>query len=877
LANVVAEGDERPGRPGGAVVFAEPGVGKTRLVREALDWAAEHGHPTAWAVATRSSAMTPYAALAHLAPDLSFDGHEDALSLHREFVAVLHPGEGGRRLVLAVDDSHLLDAGSAALLLRLVLSGSVTLLATARRGESLSDSVTVLWKDGLCRRLDLQRFSLVEAAELIRAALGGDVALGEVERLAQASGGNALFVRELVLAAVGTGSLRQVDGVWRWDGRIPLTPRLVDAVGQRMEGLSAPDRSALSLIALGDPLPLTVAERLAEPSVLTALETAGLVRVDDDRGRASCRLGHPLYGEVLLDGLGIVGCRSLMRVLADALEQQSEMYGEDAMRIAMWRLEAGAEVSAPMLMSAAATAIGAFDHPLAERLARGALDRGGGLAAAVVLGRALNGQNRFEEAEATLAEAEPAALAHSDEQLCRDYLDARFAALFDGLSRPDDALGMLLRTVAARDEPGTRHLAVGYHAHILVDAGRLREAVDVANTVLDDTGADDASVMLCAASKGQALIDLGLTRSAGPERATLRSLAAPGLPRSGRAAMIAAMQELQCTFFEGRMNELVAQLEAYQAALADSRDDAQRGLVSMSLGLTHLQRGTAVSARRCLHEAIAALGSADFAGTRAWTFAALAQAEALLGAVDAARSAREASRAFMLTGRTSRYERDFVTADALIAMAEGRLTHAAEIALDGVSRAGELQLARAGILHVALRMGAPLSRVLGPLEAIVQVSEAELPRLYLAHAAALAAEDGAALEQVAERFESLGMWLLAAESAASASAAHARRGVRSGADRAAARSAVLAARCEGARTAGLTVSSPLQPLSRREREVARLAASGLSNAAIAAQLTVSVRTVESHLYQAFGKLGVARREDLDAVLAPPAKRSCVDQ
>jgi DNA-binding NarL/FixJ family response regulator len=49
--------------------------------------------------------------------------------------------------------------------------------------------------------------------------------------------------------------------------------------------------------------------------------------------------------------------------------------------------------------------------------------------------------------------------------------------------------------------------------------------------------------------------------------------------------------------------------------------------------------------------------------------------------------------------------------------------------------------------------------------------------------------------------------------------------------------------------------------------VAALAAAGLSNREIAQRLVVSVRTVESHLYRACGKLGVADREGLAAVLA----------
>jgi DNA-binding CsgD family transcriptional regulator len=58
-------------------------------------------------------------------------------------------------------------------------------------------------------------------------------------------------------------------------------------------------------------------------------------------------------------------------------------------------------------------------------------------------------------------------------------------------------------------------------------------------------------------------------------------------------------------------------------------------------------------------------------------------------------------------------------------------------------------------------------------------------------------------------------------------------------------------------------------LSRRQREVALLAAQGATNAEIADALSLSVRTVESHLYAAFAKLGLTGREELSAVLVGP--------
>jgi DNA-binding CsgD family transcriptional regulator len=57
------------------------------------------------------------------------------------------------------------------------------------------------------------------------------------------------------------------------------------------------------------------------------------------------------------------------------------------------------------------------------------------------------------------------------------------------------------------------------------------------------------------------------------------------------------------------------------------------------------------------------------------------------------------------------------------------------------------------------------------------------------------------------------------------------------------------------------VAQPL-PITAREREIVMLAADGLSNRAIAERLSVSVRTVEGHVYRIFAKLGIERREQL---------------
>ena len=72
--------------------------------------------------------------------------------------------------------------------------------------------------------------------------------------------------------------------------------------------------------------------------------------------------------------------------------------------------------------------------------------------------------------------------------------------------------------------------------------------------------------------------------------------------------------------------------------------------------------------------------------------------------------------------------------------------------------------------------------------------------------------------------------------------------------------------CDGPRPLGLTVTLAAPTLTRREREVALLAQTGLSSQAIAERLYLSVRTVDSHLARTYNKLGIAGRRELGAAL-----------
>ncbi|WP_434449449.1 LuxR C-terminal-related transcriptional regulator [Lentzea sp. E54] len=154
------------------------------------------------------------------------------------------------------------------------------------------------------------------------------------------------------------------------------------------------------------------------------------------------------------------------------------------------------------------------------------------------------------------------------------------------------------------------------------------------------------------------------------------------------------------------------------------------------------------------------------------------------------------------------------------------------------------------LLHDAVRLG-HAADALERLRELASTTTGLLVPVYAAHAEALVRNDSAALVEVAARFEEAGFMLHAAEAAAES-------GNRALFGR-------LIGLCEGARTPALARMT-LAPLTQREREVAVLAARGLTNKEIAESLVISVRTVDNHLSNAYSKLGIASRGELALVL-----------
>ena len=149
FADVLADGTRSA-----VVLVGLAGAGKSRLAAECLDVAETRGLATGRVKASAAARRLPFGALAPLLPSFEGPGLEPTDMLRRAMDAVVALGQG-RRLVLLVDDAHLLDDASATLVLHLVAARSVFVVATVRSEGPAPEAVVALWKDELAERIEV--------------------------------------------------------------------------------------------------------------------------------------------------------------------------------------------------------------------------------------------------------------------------------------------------------------------------------------------------------------------------------------------------------------------------------------------------------------------------------------------------------------------------------------------------------------------------------------------------------------------------------------------------------------------------------------------------------------------------------------------------
>ncbi|MET9229637.1 LuxR C-terminal-related transcriptional regulator [Lentzea sp. NPDC003310] len=820
---------------GGAALVGPAGVGKTRLADEVVARLEHAGLVVRRCYATVATSAIPFGAMAAMLP-------ADLRSANPLGRAVEHLLAERQPLVIVVDDAHLLDDASIALLHHVIRHGHARVLVTSRPGER-----TELWQEGLLRRYPLGDLSRAESDLLLERALNGPVDTRSAALLWSVSAGNPLYLRELVVSGRAIGAWRADDGIWAWHGEIDLAGRLGELVRTNLGRLEPPHRHALELLAYSEPAELDLLASVVREEVLDDLETRSLIRVEASGRRTVVRLGHPLYGSLLRTTCPTLRARSHQRALATALEATGARRREDPMRIATWRLDSGSPISVDLLAAAADQAWAAGDAALAERLCRGAVEAGGLNRVGHVFGQVLMHGHDPARAETTLADVMAAPL--SAEDLSR-LAATRAMNLHFGLADADAAT----KTLDAADTPSL--------------TGDAREWLQVVRVILDAQHTHVATVLERTHQPVAPHLSVHMQRT--------RALC---LLHAGRYSEvtdeIAAYEPVDSTPDDGALRmrcfalafaSRLAEAEALALTMYDRPFDelAFTGATSLYsvLSFCARMRGNGTQALRLAREGTPKSSTTPLIFD-AIALANLAASAALTGdttlAQQAQARAEQARRpAWRLAGTTVSVTRSWVLA------ATGQTKAAADAAMAAANECASLGAhgSEAMALHDAARLGLNTSH---RLTALTATMDDPMTAAYAAHATALAHASPSALEATATSFQQLGATLHAAEALAAATRLHRTRGNLHAASRTSARQALLTHDFDGARTPVLRTDG-LTHLTRRQAEVAHLATSGLTNQQIAERLHTSKRTVDNHLHAIYGVLGVTGREELRTVL-----------
>lgn len=835
---------------GGALVVGAVGVGKTRLVAESVSELDPERYAVTWVFGTSATSAISLGAFAAFG-SAAMPGVDTVAAL----LASLLAEAGGRRLVLAVDDAHLLDRASIAVVEQLVLQHHASFVLTARVDGSLDLLARLSTVDGAVR-LDLAELAEDDLGRLVERMLDGATSRSLRRRLWAATKGNPLLLRLLVQAARASSVIRRVADTWIWDGPLVVDQRLTEVVNAQLGVRSEDEHHLLELLAFGEPLPLNAIARLAGVDAVAALEALDLIRIDGSGADSPLWLSHPIYGEVLR-----AQCRSRqaarLRVeLADGLGASGADSPHDRLRTAVWLLDADAAAPSEFWLDAARLAWARLDAGLAGRLARRAIGLGAEPAAVEALVRCLMHEGHGHEAETLLSAAR--ARAAGPERPLLDLMSAY--NLHFGLGESDRAAALLARPLACRDAP-VRLRAELLDCYITSCRGRTADALAATDRLLREPVrqhglADEVSLL-----RAQMLMLRGQWRDAAAITTALRDGAQP----AAGTEQVPVRAVLGWVEADVAMSAL--QFEAAELAATRGLEAVQRW--SYGVELFAALAAAAVRNRGRIRDALRwSQESAPFeqvpgrhSSATSMVLAERAHAYALLGQAD--RAAAELARA-QTCARPSWQCPEFVVeiAQPWVIASAGDVAAAIEVALRLADKAGRLQAwhYEAIALHDATRLGGA-ARAVARLGELTTIVDGPAIHLYAAHAQALAASDPLGLEQVGRDFADVDMPLPAAEATARVADLHQRAGDGRLAEVMRGRARRYLASCQGARTPALA-GLRMPELTARERQIADLAASGLTNPQIAEQLQLSRRTIENRLYVAYTKLGISGRGEL---------------
>ena len=374
------------------LVSGEPGIGKTRFMRELSTHAeltggrvlvgacyAEGGAPYSPFAQILRKALESGAAkgngadlnlpvfvladLLRMAPELKpyypdvppdppLEPEAEQQRLFESVVAFCSTLSESAPLMLVVDDAHWADSGSLSLmrhLARRIREKRVLLLATYREVEldearPFNEVLLDLNRERLARRVKLSRLSREQTKALLTALFEDEIAPEFLDGVFRETEGNPFFVEEVCKTLVESGKLYYEDGEWHRPSmdelEIPQSVKV--AIQARVSSMPEEHQETLRMAAiLGrefDYDTLAAASDLDESALIEALEAAERAQLIDEAGGVKFEFVHALIPTTLVESIHTLRRRIMHREAAAAIEK---LRPEDYEALAYHHGEAG--------------------------------------------------------------------------------------------------------------------------------------------------------------------------------------------------------------------------------------------------------------------------------------------------------------------------------------------------------------------------------------------------------------------------------------------------------------------------------------------------------------------------------------------------------
>jgi DNA-binding NarL/FixJ family response regulator len=904
----------RAGAGGSAFVVGEAGIGKTRLLGEVaaegrqlgvavLSGRAPVTTPVAFSViaeALRSwirvqpdvAPLPPFdAGLRLVLPEWPADadapsGLSDAqlrlLALEGVVRLISRIADDANGALVLLDDVHAADADSVEAMRYLVSAAPPRVLLVAalrsREGALAQDVARSLQRDAGATVFDLEPLGRRAVSELLGALLDRDPPTELVDDVCARTDGVPLLVEELLEAHLQSGSVHVADDGARWRGGATVVSSTVrDAVVARLDRLTKAQRAVVTAAAvLADFEPQVLSAVSGESGLLVSDAVAAAIEVGLlETVGGSVAFRHALIRDAVLDAAVPHALQVVHERAAAALDVEAADVTTLERRATHLEALDDGDRAAELLTAAASlrlrehALLGAED--LAARafaLARSPETR---RAASDVLAEVLSVQGRWTDA---LAIDETADREYGEDEVRR----RRMASCAIEAARPEVARELVARAITMGDTSPQIHVVAG---RVAMAAGRADEALAAAELALASAGDD-------AAARGAAL-DL---QARAYDFAGRRDDARATWNRQAEEAAAAGLTDLRV-----RAVVQLGKLEVFEGAppqrLYEAVDVAreagalvEQAWAEENLGIALIVQGDPRAGLRFLDDAIPRARALRL-DQLPYLLVARGGASAMLGRADAedffaeaeqlAPTADLAIHSYGIRADTAFYEGRYDDAlswseqcVALIESSPGGMPSDAPCwvvwALAALGRKTDarraLEEARARPDDLARWHGRPV--VLAVAEAMLDDDAAAIDAALAsasghmpfeqAHLRVLCAEIVGGPERARWLREALDLY----ESVGREDTARVRRLLREAGGPVPRRRRASAPVSEALAASGVTA---------REAEVLELLGEGLSNAAIAERLFLSVRTVETHVSSLLSKLHLESRGQLTAYRA----------